>query len=113
MNTKGQMNRIERITEILDSKKGEDIAVVDMKSSDYIFDYVIVVTMLNEKHGLSLLDYLKTALKPEGEEFLAVDEGDQWIVVDMGDILIHLMTSEYRKIYEIEDFLKNLEKSKL
>lgn len=107
------MNRIERIKEILDSKKGEDIVVVDMVDSDYIFDYVIVVTMLNEKHGLSLLDYLKTNLKPEGEEFLAVEEGDKWIVVDMGDILIHLMTSDYREIYEIEDFLKSLGKTKL
>lgn len=107
------MNRIERIKEILDSKKGEDIVVVNMVDSDYIFDYVIVVTMLNEKHGLSLLDHLKTNLKPEGEEFLAVDEGDKWIVVDMGDILIHLMTSDYREIYEIEDFLKDLGKTKL
>ena len=106
-------NRIKRITELLDSKKAEDIQLVEMIGTDYIFDYVIVATMLNEKHGLSLLDYLKTDLKPEGEEFLAVDEGDKWIVIDMGDILIHLMTNEYRELYEIESFLKELGKTKL
>jgi ribosome silencing factor RsfS/YbeB/iojap len=98
-------DRVKNITNVLDSKKAEDVDAIDMKESEYIFDTVIIATILNTKHGLGMLNHLKEELKPKGEEFLAIDEGDGWIVVDLGDILIHLMSLEYRNNYKIEQFL--------
>lgn len=49
---------------------------------------------------------LKPNSKSAGEEFLNVDADENWTVIDMGDILIHLMTPEYRKKYNLELFLK-------
>lgn len=102
-------NRIERIITALSDKKAEDIQVFDMSGKDYFVNTVIIASTMGERHGLSLLDHLKTELKSAGENFLNVDADDNWTVIDMGDLLIHLMTPEYRKKYNIEVFLKERE----
>lgn len=103
--------RLETITNILDKNKAENIEVFDLAGKDYIVDYAIIATALNNKHTFALLDYLKKELKPNGENFLGIDESEDWIVIDLGDILIHIMTPEYRTKYDIESFLADIGKS--
>ena len=100
--------RAERIKEVIEEKKGEDVQIIDTSNSDYFVDRVVIATSLSDKHTAALLDTLKEKLKPEGEEFLKVQEGEEWIVIDLGDILVHLMTEAYRQKYQIEEFLKEL-----
>ena len=98
--------RIEKITKILDDKKALDIESFDTKESDYFTDAVIIATTMGQKHGFALLNELKSQLKPE-EQFLALEESDDWTVIDLGDILIHLMSEEYRAKYKLEEFLES------
>lgn len=100
-------NRIEKITEVLDRNKAESIEVFDLRDKNYFVDYAIIASSLGTKHTLALLDHLKRELKPE-ETFNNVDESGDWIVVDLGDILIHIMTPEYRVKYDMEAFLSDL-----
>jgi len=104
--------RISAITGILDEKKAEEIKVFDMRESDYFVSYVVIAATLGERHGLSLVDELKTKLKAKGEEFLNIECSDEWSVLDLGDILIHLLTPQKRAIFNIEEFLENLKKTK-
>ena len=101
-------DRVERIVDILDRKKAEEIEVFDLDDTDYIARKVIISNSLGGKHTQALYDHLKEELKPRGETFVSSDESDEWIVVDLGDILIHIMTPEYRNKYSIEDFLSEL-----
>lgn len=103
--------RIKNIIEILDEKKAENIEAVDLVGKNYIVDYVIIATALNNKHSVSLIDYLKTTLKPLGEEFLRIEEDGDWSIVDLGDILIHIMTESHRQKYNIEEFLEEFKRS--
>ena len=100
--------RLENIKKILDDKKAENIEIIDLTSKDYIVDYVVIATTLNPKHGFALLNYLKSDLKPQGEEFLRVDEDDEWTIIDLGDMFIHLMSEKYRNKYSLEEFLSEL-----
>jgi ribosome-associated protein len=99
--------RIENITEVLDKNKAEAIEVFDLRDKNYFVDYAIIASSLGQKHTLALLDHLKKELKP-AETFNNVDESGDWIVVDLGDILIHIMTPEYRVKYDMETFLSEL-----
>jgi len=103
-------NRIEKITELLDKNKAEAIEVFDLRDKNYFVDYAIIASSLGSKHTLALLDHLKKGLKPE-ENFNNIDESGEWIVVDLGDILIHIMTPEYRVKYDMENFLSSLQES--
>ncbi|MCD4757543.1 MAG: ribosome silencing factor [Arcobacteraceae bacterium] len=99
--------RLKRIVELLDARKAEDIEVFDLTDKGYITNQVIIATALNTKHSLALLEHLKVELKPAGEEFVRTEEDGDWTIVDLGDILIHLMTQEYRDKYTLENFLEN------
>jgi len=102
------MDRIAKIKELLDEKKALDIIEYDLRNTDYFVDHVIVATTMADKHAKALLDHLKKTLKPMGEEFLGVDESDDWTVIDLGDILIHLMSEEYRAKYQMDKFLNEI-----
>jgi len=102
---KNMKKRVENIVNLLNEKKAEDIQTFDMSAKDYFVNSVVIATTLGERHGLALLDYLKSELKNEGEKFLNIDESDDWVILDMGDILVHLMSSQYRAKYNIEEFL--------
>jgi ribosome-associated protein len=103
--------RIEKITTVLDTNKAEAIEVFDLQDRNYFVDYVVIASSLGSRHTLALLDHLKEDLKPE-ETFNNVDESGDWIVVDLGDILIHIMTAEYRVKYDMETFLSELKEGK-
>ncbi len=102
--------RAERIAEILNEKKAEDVQIIDMEGREYIAKFVVIATMLTSRHAASLIEELKSVLKPLGEEFLAIESGDEWSVVDLGDIIVHLISEAYRAKYNIEDFLDKLKK---
>ncbi|RUM64222.1 MAG: ribosome silencing factor [Sulfurimonas sp.] len=100
-------NRVEKISQILDTHKAESIEAFDLSRQDYFVDEVIIASSLGVRHTEALLDHLKKELKPH-EQFLGVEVSDEWIVIDLGDILIHIMTPEYRIKYDMESFLNSL-----
>jgi len=103
--------RVERVVALLDDKKAEEIEVFNLDKVDYIAQRVVLANSLGGKHTQALYEQLKSTLKPLGEEFLVADVSDSWVVADLGDILIHIMTSEYRQKYSMEDFLSDLTQS--
>jgi iojap-like protein len=105
-------NRVEKIIKILDAKKAENIEAIDMRNKDYFTSFVIIATTMGERHGYALIDDLKTNLKNDGENFLAIESSGEWSVIDLGDILIHLMSAEYRSKYNIEEFLAKLQEQR-
>ncbi len=102
--------RVEVIVSLLDNKKAEEIEVFNLDKVDYIAQRVVLANSLGGKHTEALYEHLKSTLKPQGEEFLIADVSDYWVVADLGDILIHIMTPEYRQKYSMEDFLSDLAK---
>ncbi len=97
-------DRVEDIVNQIDSKKGEDIEVFNLDGIDYIAKRVIITTSLSSKHTLSLAYHLKDELKKSGEKILYLDEGEDWVVLDLGDIIIHIMSQEYRQNIQLKTF---------
>lgn len=104
--------RVEKIIKILDEKKAEAIETFDMRDKEYFVKYVVIATTMGERHAYSLTDDLKEGLKSEGEQFLGIESSADWVVMDLGDILIHLLSPQYRARYNIEEFLSKLKEQK-
>ena len=102
-------NRLLKIVDVLDMNKAEEIETFDLQDTDYFVSVVVIATGLGERHNEALLNFMKIALKPD-EVFVNVEISDGWVVVDLGDILVHIMTDSYRKLYDIEDFLNKFGK---
>ena len=104
--------RIDRIVTELDNKKAEEIEAFNLEDVEYIVKRVVLANSLGGKHSSSLAQHLKDELKPLGEEFLHIDESDEWVVIDMGDILVHIMSSQARQTYSLEEFLTEISNRK-
>ena len=100
-------SRVENIVSVLDTNKAEAIEVFDLREKNYFVDYAIIASSLGTKHTIALLDHLKKGIKPK-EQFNHVDESGDWVVIDLVDVLIHIMTPEYRVKYDMEKFLADL-----
>ena len=100
--------KIAKIVEILENKKAENVEVIDMSGKEYMAKNVIIATTLATRQSASLIDDIKEGLKPFNEKFLNVESSDEWSVIDLGDIIIHLMSENYRSKYNIEELLATL-----
>lgn len=93
---------------ILEDKKAENVEIFDLRERGYFTDFVVIATAFVGRHSFALLDELKTTLKPQGAEFLNVDEeSEDWIVADLGEVVVHIFTENTRKKFNLEDFLRN------
>ncbi len=107
MNT-NLIKRVDNIVKLLDEKKAENIEAFDLENSEYIAKAVILANSLGGKHTSALFDYLKENKKKLNENIFGFDESDDWVAIDLGDILIHIMTPQYRMRYAIEDLLDEI-----
>ncbi len=105
---KPMSTRTEQIIHFMDEKKAENIEAFDMREKDYFVDDVILATIRGQKHGASLADQVKKEFKSEG--ILDIEQSDEWTVIDFGDMLVHLMSPEYRAMYNLEEFLSQRDK---
>jgi len=99
---------IEKIVELLNEKKAENIQTFDMRDRDYFVDDVILATSLNSRHGFSLTEHIRPTIK---SAYMKIEENEDWIVIDLGDTLIHIMSAEYRALYNLEEFLQEREEN--
>ena len=89
-----------------DDKKGEEIKVLDVRTSLAISDYFVLVTGKNRRHLRSMADEIRRLLhgfrrSPPREEG-GHDESGRWILLDLGDVIVHLFDHETRRFYALD-----------
>lgn len=102
--------KVEIIARVLNEKKAENVEIIDMQDKDYIAKFVVIATMFAPRHALALIDDLKVALR--GEHLIGIETSDDWSVIDYGDVMVHLMSENYRAKYNIEEFLAKFDAKK-
>lgn len=89
---------------VLDERKGQFIATLDVKDKTSFTDYMVIVTGTSDRHLKALSDYVVEAALKHGCKPLGVEGGlgSDWVLVDLGDIVVHLMTAQTREFYQLE-----------
>ena len=101
-------DRMSNIIDVLENNKALDCKMLNLQNNDYFADGVIISTALNTKHTSSLVVNLQKTIKTD-ETFLNLDDSsDGWIVIDMCDIIVHIMTKDYRDNFSLDDFFDKL-----
>lgn len=100
-----------KAAQILEDKKGENVALYDLGNKSSLCDYVIVATATSAPHLNALEEEVSIKLKEDGFFKLNRDgSGSQiWRVSDYGGLILHLMTEEARAYYALDkmfDFAK-------
>ena len=102
------LEEVRLLCKLLEEHKGDDVAALDLRELHSWTDFFIIATVSSSTHREGLLRHIKEFAGSHG---LAVlnrtqrknEENGGWNLVDMGTIIIHLMTSQSRNFYELEE----------
>ncbi len=94
------------IAALADSKKAEEIVMLDMRSLVSYTDFLVICAARNERQARAIVDEVRvrikaeTGLVPSGSDRMG--EAD-WILLDYLDCVLHVFTPEARERYQLED----------
>lgn len=99
-----------RLATLADSKKAEDVVVLDMRGLVAYTDFLAICTARNERQARAIVDEVRVQVKQEtGIHPGGVDGGGEagWIVLDYLDCVLHVFTTEARDRYQLEDLWRD------
>ena len=87
-----------------DGKKGRDIIVLDLRRLSYITDFFVIITAGNPRQAHAIGNAIHERMKERGERPIGIEGTDDsgWGLFDYGDVVVHLFSPEYRKLYDLE-----------
>ena len=106
MNPMQSENLARRLAELADSKKAEDVVVLDMRGLVAYTDFLAICTARNERQARAIMDEVRVRLKQDsGLLPSGVDGGDEagWTIADYLDAVLHVFTPEARDRYQLDD----------
>ncbi len=94
-----QREKLERFIDLIMEKNGLEIVVVDLRPMKTgLADFFIIAGGYTEDHLEAIALHIEESMEPLHEEGLR----SKWVALDYFDIIIHLMTPDYRKHYDLE-----------
>lgn len=96
--------KIELAFRIADEGKAEDIVTLDVHDVSNVTDFFIIMTGNSQVHLRALGNRIQEAFREKGLRPTAKDaeRGSGWVVYDYGNVIIHIMTQEFRSMYDLE-----------
>lgn len=94
------------LASIADSKKAEDVVVLDMRGLVAYTDFLAICTARSERQAKAIVDEVRLRVKREAGLLPGgVDGGGDagWTILDYLDCVLHVFTPEARRRYGLED----------
>jgi len=91
--------------ELADSKKAEDIVVLDVRKLSSVTDYFVIASGLSEPHLRAITDEIMDRLRGEHDLRPRAVDGTvraAWLVLDYFDVIVHVMRTDLRERYDLE-----------
>ena len=95
------------VARILDDKKAQKIAILNISNVSVLADYFVIASADTTTQVKALTGNTRELIKkhfgriPTGEEN---DVKNRWNVLDYGDVIVHILHTEERETYAIEKF---------
>jgi ribosome-associated protein len=99
-----------RLAAIADSKKAEDLVVLDMRELVAYTDFLAICTARSERQARAIVDEVRLRVKRESGLLPGgVDGGGEagWTILDYLDCVLHVFTPEARERYALEDLWRD------
>jgi ribosome-associated protein len=95
-----------QLAELADSKKAEEIVVLDMRELVSYTDFLVICTARNERLARAIVDEVRIRVKRETGVLPGGVDGagaDGWVILDYLDCVLHVFTPEARERFQLED----------
>ena len=90
--------------ETLDSKKAEDVVVLDLRAHTPVADYFVIASAQTMVQIRAVTEAVEEALAASGGRLLG-REGHaraRWVLLDFGPVVVHIFGPEARRLYSLE-----------
>lgn len=95
------------IIHAIQEKKGEKIVSLDLKKiPEAVTDFFIICGANNSIQLKAIADFVEEEVREKCDEKPYKHEGrqgEQWILIDYVNVVVHIMLSEPRKFYKLEE----------
>lgn len=93
-----------KLAELLNSKKADDIVVIDIAEKSSFADFLVVASGTSDRHIESLIDDVEDLAAQDGVPTKGIEgkNGTGWILLDLGDVIVNIFSREMRTKYNIE-----------
>lgn len=106
----GSLETALALAELLVEHQAEETVVLDVRRQSGWTDYFVIATTRSHAHLRGVLRHLDTALRRmgnagrerAGHSLRRAPDDSGWVLVDLGNVVIHLMTDDQRRFYELE-----------
>lgn len=91
--------------ELADSRKAENLVVLDMRGLSTITDFFVLATGTSEPHVRAIWNEITLKLKKVHGIATHPPEGgrvNKWVVIDYYDVVVHVMHSVIREQYDLD-----------
>jgi len=95
---------------IADSKKAEELTVLDMRELVAYTDFLVICSARGERQARAIVDEVRLRVKREAGLLPGgVDGGGEagWTILDYLDCVLHVFTPEARERYGLEDLWRD------
>src|SRR5262249_22784858 len=85
--------------------KGRDVVVLDTRDIPPLYDHFALATGASRRQIHTMAEEIDAALRAEGEHRLGIEgyEASRWVVQDYGDVVVHLLDTDARPYYALEE----------
>lgn len=96
--------RVRRMVEAIEERKGEDIVVLDVSDVSSFADTFLLATGRSERNVQAIVDAVLEAARGGGERPLGVEgyQEGRWVLIDLADVIVHVFVHEVREEYQLE-----------
>ncbi|SCZ77194.1 ribosome silencing factor [Acidaminobacter hydrogenoformans] len=97
-------NLAEEIGRLIDSKKGDDIVILDLRGISSVADYFVIASGNSDRQVVAIADHVEDELAKHGiySKYKDGMKTGRWVVIDYHDILVHIFHKEERDYYNLE-----------
>jgi iojap-like ribosome-associated protein len=95
---------IDRIVELIFSKKGYNVKILDLRTLTTITDYFIICTGDSDTQVKAIADEVDKQMRDEGVRSWHTEgyRSLNWVLIDFVDIVVHVFKKESREYYNLE-----------
>ncbi|KRK89894.1 ribosome silencing factor [Lentilactobacillus sunkii] len=94
----------EIVVRAADSKRANDIVVLDMQKVSLMADYFVIADANSSRQVKAIADEIVDQVEAGDVNVYSVSGKDtaRWILIDLGDVVVHIFQKEVRDFYNLE-----------
>ncbi len=89
----------------LEEIKAHDITVLEVTGVTTLFDRMIIASADSTRQTRALANNVQEKVRASGGAVFGIEGGEtgEWVLVDLGDVLVHIMQTNVRIHYNLEE----------